>query len=399
VRLIYVALTRAVHRCYLVIGPYETRNAKDESARSMLNWLVAGSGHSPGEWFDSELSTQDLDAAWARLAAASGGALVIDPLPTAPGVPLPQASRDAASLSTPALPGVIAAGWRISSYSGLSYGARGEAAAGDHDARTIATAPWRLPGADIALDDILRFPRGPDAGNCIHAVFEKIDFADRSGWQGAIETALSSHPQGGAVDLGSLPPAILNRMLLHLVEDVTAAPLVPGMRLSAVSKHRRLTELEFHMPAPHLSAAALNTTLEQLGYEVSPLGFGALEGYLKGFIDLVFEHQGQYFILDWKSNHLGYTPADYAGASLARAMADHGYHLQYLLYAVALDRFLKLRMPDYRYETHFGGVLYLFVRGVRPTSSRADGATPGVFFHRPAIATIRALNQLVGSPA
>jgi exodeoxyribonuclease V beta subunit len=118
---------------------------------------------------------------------------------------------------------------------------------------------------------------------------------------------------------------------------------------------------------------------------------------LKGFIDLVFEHQGRYFILDWKSNHLGYTAADYAGASLTRAMDAHGYHLQYLLYALALDRYLQLRLPNYRYHTHFGGVLYLFVRGVRPTWLSAGNAAPGVFFHRPTVATIHALNQLLGS--
>jgi exodeoxyribonuclease V beta subunit len=188
-------------------------------------------------------------------------------------------------------------------------------------------------------------------------------------------------------------------MLLKLVEDVTDANLRPGLRLASVPMNRRLTELEFNLPVPHLSASALNTALEQLGYEVPSLTFGALEGYLKGFIDLVFEHQGQYFILDWKSNHLGYTAADYAGAPLARAMADHGYHLQYLLYSLALDRYLQLRVPDYRHETHFGGVLYLFVRGVRPTWLQVGDEAPGVFFHRPAVETIRALNLLLGSPS
>jgi exodeoxyribonuclease V beta subunit len=409
VRLIYVALTRAVHRCYLVMGPYQTRSPKDESARSMLNWLVAGSGCTPTAWFDkkTKFSTQELDAAWDQVAAASGGALVIDPLPTLPGVPLGQATRDPATLSTPAPPGNIAAGWRFSSYSGLSYGARNESAAGDHDARTLPPPAWAQPGADIRPDDILRFPRGADAGDCIHAVFENIDFTNPNNWVGAITAALSSHPQashlqairpqGRAEDSNSPPPATLNRMLLRLVEDVTATPLLPGLRLSEVPMNRRLTELEFSLPVPHLSAAALNTTLKQFGYDVPSLTFGALEGYLKGFIDLVFEHQGRYFILDWKSNHLGYTAADYAGASLTRAMDAHGYHLQYLLYALALDRYLQLRLPNYRYHTHFGGVLYLFVRGVRPTWLSAGNAAPGVFFHRPTVATIHALNQLLGS--
>jgi exodeoxyribonuclease V beta subunit len=281
----------------------------------------------------------------------------------------------------------------------LSYGARSESAAGDHDARTIATPTWGKPPLDIPEDDILRFPRGPDAGDCVHAVFETIDFTDHSGWGAAIASALASHPQGRADDPKSLPPATLNRMLRGMTQDVTTATLKPGLQLASIALNRRLTELEFNLPVPHLSAIALNTALKQLGYEVASLTFGALEGYLKGFIDLVFEHQGQYFILDWKSNHLGYTAADYTGAPLERAMADHGYHLQYLLYALALDRYLKLRVPKYRYDTHFGGVLYLFVRGVRPSWLNVGDATPGVFFHRPDAATLRALDQLLGHPS
>ena len=125
------------------------------------------------------------------------------------------------------------------------------------------------------------------------------------------------------------------------------------------------------------------------------LGFATLQGYLKGFVDLVFEQGGRYYVLDWKSNHLGDTPADYAAEPLAAAMAEHGYHLQYLLYALALDRYLKRRLPDYRHDSHFGGILYLFVRGVRPTWLNADGTPAGVYFHRPAAATIARLDRLL----
>jgi exodeoxyribonuclease V beta subunit len=198
-------------------------------------------------------------------------------------------------------------------------------------------------------------------------------------------------------------------MLQRLVEDVTATPLpttsaamtpatgpADKLRLASIPLSRRLTELEFNLPVPHLAAGALNTLLKKNGYDVPALSFGALEGYLKGFIDLVFEHEGRFFILDWKSNHLGYSPSDYGPEPIERSMADHGYHLQYLLYTLAVDRYLRLRVPEYQYETHFGGVLYLFVRGVRPDWAAAD-ATPGVFFHRPDIGTIRELNHLLGA--
>jgi exodeoxyribonuclease V beta subunit len=161
----------------------------------------------------------------------------------------------------------------------------------------------------------------------------------------------------------------------------------------------RLTELEFNCPVPQLTAGALNDTLAKLGYRVPTLKFGQLTGYLKGFIDLIIEHRGQYFIVDWKSNHLGFSAADYAPAPLARAMAEHGYHLQHLLYTVALDRYLRLRLRNYRYETHFGGVLYLFVRGVRPSWAGRDGVSAGVYSHRPSAEVVRLLNETLGAAA
>jgi exodeoxyribonuclease V beta subunit len=398
VRLIYVALTRAVHRCYLVIGPYDTPSDTRESARSMLNWLAAGNGRSPADWFESKLTTAELDAAWSRVAAASGGALVIDPLPTQAGAPLHHADTDPAGLTTPAPPGSVPAGWRISSYSGLSYGARNESAAGDHDARALAVTAAAARPADLARDDILLFPRGAGAGECIHAVFENVDFSDPRSWDGAISAALQSHPPARAGDSGSPAMPGLARMLRQLVEQVTTVSLIPGLQLMKIPRQRRLTEFEFNLAVPHLSAPALNAALQAYGYDVPALSFGALEGYLKGYIDLVFEHEGRYFILDWKSNHLGYTATDYGAVPLARAMADHGYHLQYLLYALALDRYLKLRVPGYGYETHFGGVLYLFVRGVRPAWPGTGSGRPGVYFHRPETDMLRTLDELLGAP-
>ena len=118
------------------------------------------------------------------------------------------------------------------------------------------------------------------------------------------------------------------------------------------------------------------------------------KGISRAYIDLVFEHGGRYYVLDWKSNHLGYAPADYGPAGLQAAMAEHGYHLQYLLYSLAVDRYLRHRVPGYRHDTHFGGVLYLFVRGVRPDWLNADGTPTGVFHHRPTAGTLARLDAL-----
>ena len=190
-------------------------------------------------------------------------------------------------------------------------------------------------------------------------------------------------------------------MLRRLLRDVCSTPLGPAspagtapFSLADLDPQRRLHELEFHLEAPALSAAALNTELARLRYPVPPLAFGSLQGYLRGFIDLVFEHGGRHYLLDWKSNFLGHGPADYTPAACARAMAAQGYHLQALVYALALDRLLRLRRADYRHEHHFGGVIYLFVRGVRPGWTDADGQPCGVVFDRPRPPVLERLDAL-----
>lgn len=81
---------------------------------------------------------------------------------------------------------------------------------------------------------------------------------------------------------------------------------------------------------------------------------------LKGFIDLVFRHDGRYYLLDYKSNWLGEDREAYTQQAMIQAMRLHRYDLQYQLYSLALHRYLRHRIADYHYERHFGGVIYLF---------------------------------------
>jgi exodeoxyribonuclease V beta subunit len=161
---------------------------------------------------------------------------------------------------------------------------------------------------------------------------------------------------------------------------------------------RRLIELEFHLPSDRLSASHLSAVLSRHGYEGNRLMFASLSGYLKGFIDLVFEHEGRFFVLDWKSNFLGYETHDYRREALSEEMTRQGYHLQYLLYCVALQRYLLHRLPAYDPDLHFGGVVYLFIRGVRPHWQQPDGTPSGLFFHRPDPALIGELSSLFPAP-
>ena len=406
-RLAYVALTRAVHRCVIVAGCYRSKVGRNvsttASTRSLLNWLVAGAGMTPEEWFQHKDGAAAITQAWAALAERSGGAIGVTPLPrgdaTMLQTPRPAPDTLAALPAPPTLP----AGWRIGSFSALAHGATHDRSGVDHDLRVAAPAGAAAADAAQAFpadaDDPMNFPRGPAAGEAVHHAFEVADFTDATTWPNAIDAALGLLRSLGVADApGDAGGALRTRMLGRLLADTLATPLALGtdhpMRLAELPLSRRLVELEFHLPSHRFEASALNDTLAAHGYAMPRLSFNALRGFLKGFIDLVFEHEGRYFILDWKSNHLGDSPARYGQQALAAAMRDQGYHLQYLLYLVALDRYLRHRLADYDPERHLGGAVYLFVRGVRPDWRDAGGAQTGVFFHRPTTTMIARLSAL-----
>ncbi len=410
IRLAYVALTRAVHRCVIVAGCYwsgQARKPSDlESRRSLLNWIVAGAATSPQAWRAHERTAAEIGEAWRALASAAGPAVALLPLPGRRVAPIAARGTMPEALDALPAPAHLPAGWWIGSYSALAWGATHERAAADHDTRapghdTIAPghdsrapddAPSPSAPPELPEDDIVHFARGASAGECVHAVFERIDFADPATWQPAISAALARFRPDG-------DPRLHARRLARMLGDVLSSPLPVGtdspLVLAALPRDRRMAEFAFHLPSQRLHDRTLNAALTRIGYRVPTLGFGRLDGFLKGFIDLVFEHDGRYFIVDWKSNHLGSRADHYDSASIANAMHQHGYHLQYLLYSVALDRWLRHRLPGYRPQAHFGGVLYLFVRGLRPGWRGRDGLPAGCFFDRPSPEAIETLSGVL----
>ena len=145
-RLIYVALTRAVHRCYVVVGSYGTGqyDSTKECTRAPINWLVAGSEHAPAEWLTNSIPAAEIDAAWEHLAQDNATSMAIAPMPQERGVAvsLPSSSAQAPAALDP--PSFIPPPWWIGSYSSLAHGARSSEAAADHDLRA-GFSPWRGP--------------------------------------------------------------------------------------------------------------------------------------------------------------------------------------------------------------------------------------------------------------
>jgi exodeoxyribonuclease V beta subunit len=243
---------------------------------------------------------------------------------------------------------------------------------------------------------IFTFPRGVRAGQCLHAIFEHLDFIEQD--RGVLDALVAQCLTAHGFDTVWLP------VVADIVERVVTAPLddAGALSLRQIPRERRLIELEFYYPLTELTGTGLQRVLSAHGGTearwhdaLERLAFAPARGYMKGFIDLVFEAAGRYYLVDYKSNWLGSTPEAYRSEALHQVMAHEMYHLQCLIYTLAVHRYFQLRLPEYDYDTHFGGVMYLFVRGVDPALP-----TCGIFRDRPARRLIEALDTYVttGSP-
>ena len=181
-------------------------------------------------------------------------------------------------------------------------------------------------------------------------------------------------------------------MVCDTLEKTLRVPLgEDGFTLSQVSRPSRLSELEFIFPITALTTERLRKVfqMEELPLAIDRLQFAPANGFMKGFIDLVFEHEGRFYFVDWKSNWLGADSASYTPESVATEMARHFYNLQLGIYAVALHRYLERRLPDYEYEKNFGGAFYIFLRGIDPSKQNN-----GIFSTRPPRKFVEQLNEI-----
>jgi exodeoxyribonuclease V beta subunit len=253
--------------------------------------------------------------------------------------------------------------------------------------------------AELPTSGIFAFPRGAKPGTCLHKILEELEFTQWN--QPAAATMVRERLRAHG-----LPEAEFTDVLVAMLDRVMTAPLdpsVPGLTLANITAAQRLRELEFYFPLQRIAPDLLRTLLQEHSLpgaddagsrEPGGFSFVPVQGMLKGFIDLVFEFEGRYYLVDWKSNWLGPRVEDYGPAALAGEIRRRHYYFQYQLYTAALDRYLRLRLPDYRYEQHFGGVYYLFLRGIDP-------ARPGFGIYRDRLeeAFVRRLNDLLTGTA
>jgi exodeoxyribonuclease V beta subunit len=379
-RKLYVAVTRARFATWIAVAP------TPDLERTALGYLLAGGAAlAPGE-------------VQGGVEAALGAcpAIAVTPAPAA-GEDRYMAEAPPLQLALPPpLPAQAPEPWWIASYSRLRLAAD----AAPRVAETAQEETWLEtadePQADaasvVSTGTLHDFPRGPAAGSFLHGLLEW------AGREGFAATAAAPDEIDRLLARRCRPPrwaphrAALQEWLAGwLATPLDLRRLTPGARPVAPRElAASQSEMEFWLAASHVQAQALDALVRRHtlgGMPRAPLEPQQLHGMLKGFIDLVFEHEGRYYVADYKSNRLGADDAAYTVEAMRDEVLHHRYELQYSLYLFALHRLLRARLPDYDYERHVGGAVYVFLRGHAAPSQ-------GLHLERPPAALMEALDRL-----
>lgn len=372
-RLLYVALTRSVWHCSLGIAPLFRRRG-EKSGETDFHLSALGRLIQLGEPKDAAGLRQCIEAL-----CGDHIALHIPSSPDNSRWQMPE--QHVADLNARQIKRTLADDWRVTSYSGLQQ--HGQSIAQDLMPKLDVDA---VGVGDVLPEPALtphQFPRGASPGTFLHSLFEELDFTQPVSTEWVLKML-----QSGGFDEKWQP------VLTGWVTAILQAPLTQqGVSLNQLTAKDKQVEMEFYLPiASPLKADALDALIREydpLSAGCPPLNFRQVQGMLKGFIDLIFRHEGRYYLLDYKSNWLGDSSDAYTQDAMASAMQQHRYDLQYQLYTLALHRYLRHRIADYRYEDHFGGVIYLFLRGVDATDPNS-----GIFSTRPDAALIEKMDEL-----
>ncbi len=381
IRLLYVGLTRAKFRCYSCWGMVS------KAETSAFAYLLHGNDE-----------TSSVQALGARLKGMSDDMLrkeiqsVVNDSENSIEADNISIQLQEQSVSTSNEPlaiaprdftGTIAESWHITSFSSITRFHGFE----DHpiDLEPVEYAGEKKSISPNSPEDeelnIFAFPRGKNAGSFLHDLLEHVDFAD--------------------IDTCKIEKIILTKLdeygfeskwffaINSLINRLIKVPLIHdkgNFALSMIPGEKCLREMEFIFPMNRISSQQLNDIFANTKFgnpvfkerKFGNLDFSPVQGFLKGFIDLIFEHDDRYFIIDWKSNFLGDTVDQYNYQSIKDEMIREYYYVQYYIYLVALNEFLSKRLSNYDYNKHFGGVFYIFLRGID-----TEKGQNGIFFDRP----------------
>ncbi len=382
-RLVYVAFTRAKYACYVYWGDCKTKN-------TALDWLFS---------LRHLNELPSMDGIRSAFGTVTGTPLAAIP----PFQRIPETAADGVYVpsreSIPLLPfrgwtGRPDPDWRFTSYSGMTPQGYAQDLPCDFDAEDEEGEPESAEG-------IFGIPGGRNTGNAWHELLETVDFHNLE------NPDLRSTAQKKLESFGLPKDGPTLDLTCGMVRNLLSAPLHPPREtvpftLSSISREDRLSELEFcyRFKAPFRTSSVRNLLgehLERIFGESGGNGEWDLHfsgGYLTGFIDLLFRHNGKIYLADWKSNKLKGRLSHFQPEGLKREMMKHFYPLQYMIYSVAVFKYLRLRNGSFTkedYERLFGGVFYFFLRGISP---EAPGR--GIFFDRPPYELVLELEKILG---
>ncbi|MGE4318714.1 MAG: exodeoxyribonuclease V subunit beta [Deferribacterales bacterium] len=342
-RITYVALTRAKALCYTSWG-----SAKSGKSTA-LNYLINKGEEKPNpDNFKSFFSGCTL--------INTESQPVLEPIRyTPPSSGITRENRD--------FGGQIPSPWRINSFSALI-----------HSTSSARDTEQFVPQTDekTAGYDIFSFPKGAKAGSCLHECMENIPLESVS--EELIKNVVTEKLEKYSFDQRFVPA------VTQTLKNILTAELTDGICLNGISDY--VHEMEFHIRSDVFRSDSLSRIIGEGGMEdfasaCSVLDFTSGNGFLTGFADLIFCLNGKYYILDWKSNHLGGSADLYSTERMHDEMMKSHYYLQLYFYTLALHMHLKNTLPGYSYEQHMGGGIYVFMRGVE------SGGKNGVYAHRP----------------
>ncbi len=364
-RLLYVALTRARHACWLGVADLKIGNAKKSRLhQSALGYLLGG-----GEGL---AQSADLQRWLSPFADEPRSAVQQVPEATEQQYLARDCDEVEARWRVPQRS--AAEHWWIASYSALRMEegevqrpGRYDDASPDSPAMQNSTddekpALLQVP-MPVSAQGLHRFPRGPNPGTFLHGLLELAaveGFGHLASTHQQLRELLARRCQRRGLQNWIDP---LHQWMQALL--VQPLRLGEGRSVSLAELKQYQPELEFWFEASQVDVLRIDELVQRFelpGVPRQPLCADTLNGMFKGFIDLVFEHEGRYYVVDYKSNWLGADEASYTQETMTAAVASHRYDLQYVLYVLALHRQLRVRLPDYDYERHLGGALYLFLR-------------------------------------
>lgn len=361
-RVFYVAVTRAKYRCYINWADVRT---KEKANNSSMAYLL---GFSDDDFLQQQQKLQSFSQQYTDIFEYR----LLEPNQTINNSW--QAQHSSGPFSYQQRQRSLYSYWQMSSYSALSY-------LSIHDAPELPVDKAREDKNPPTIKvDKEELPRGAHTGNVVHDLLENIPFSILAQNNDITDLRDKSCLRYG---LKTEYPEQINELLRQTV-NTNLSTTNDCFSLKQLSEQQCLKEMPFYLSMKTMDVSQINHILKD-SPTYQPLSEKTMCGYLTGFIDLICEHNGQYYVMDYKSNGL----ESYDQDDLIKSMREHNYGLQYWIYSIVLHQYLKNRLPNYNYQQHFGGVMYLFVRGMDEKIENS-----GVYQTKPELDKIEQLTKL-----